>query len=65
MVQKEDTAKFDGMPRAAISTGLTDFILSPEEMPGQLISFSKHPYATQSVRSETLLSEEEGLTRIF
>ncbi|MBL0262946.1 MAG: PAS domain S-box protein, partial [Leptospiraceae bacterium] len=65
MVQKEDTAKFDGMPRAAISTGLADFILPPEDMPGQLVSFSKHPYATKSVRSETLLSEEEGLTRIF
>ncbi|MBV5315946.1 MAG: PAS domain-containing protein [Prolixibacteraceae bacterium] len=65
MVQKEDSAKFDGMPRAAISTGLADFILAPEEMPVQLISFAKHPYATKSVRSETLINNEEGLTRIF
>jgi len=65
MVQKEDTAKFDGMPRAAISTGLSDFIVPPEEMPVQLLSFAKHPYAAKSVRSETLLSDEEGLTRIF
>jgi two-component system CheB/CheR fusion protein len=65
MVQKEDSAKFDGMPRAAISTGLSDFIIPPEEMPAQLISFAKHPYATKTIRSETLLSDEEGLTRIF
>jgi two-component system, chemotaxis family, CheB/CheR fusion protein len=65
MVQKEDTAKFDGMPRAAISTGLADFILSPEEMPNQLISFANHPYASKSVRSDTLINDEEGLTRIF
>lgn len=65
MVQKEDTAKFDGMPRAAISTGLSDFVLPPEEMPAQLISFAKHPYAAKITRSETLLSDEEGLTRIF
>jgi two-component system, chemotaxis family, CheB/CheR fusion protein len=65
MVQKEDTAKFDGMPRAAISTGLADYILPPEEMPVQLISFAKHPYAAKAIRSETLLSDEEGLTRIF
>ena len=65
MVQKEDTAKFDGMPRAAISTGLSDFILPPDEMPVQLLSFAKHPYAAKAVRSETLLSDEEGLTRIF
>jgi two-component system CheB/CheR fusion protein len=65
MVQREDTAKFDGMPRAAISTGLSDFILPPDEMPVQLQSFVKHPYAAKAVRSETLLSDEEGLTRIF
>ncbi len=65
MVQKEDTAKFDGMPRAAISTGLADYILAPDEMPIQLISFAKHPYAAKAMRSETLLSDEEGLTRIF
>ncbi|MFZ4549074.1 MAG: CheR family methyltransferase, partial [Bacteroidales bacterium] len=65
MVQKEDSAKFDGMPRAAISTGLSDFILPPDEMPVQLQSFVKHPYAAKAVRSETLLSDEEGLTRVF
>jgi two-component system CheB/CheR fusion protein len=65
MVQREDTAKFDGMPRAAISTGLSDFILPPDEMPVQLQSFVKHPYAAKAIRSETLLSDEEGLTRIF
>lgn len=65
MVQKEDTAKFDGMPRAAISTGLTDFILSPEEMPRQLLSFAKHPYASKSIKTENQINDEEGITRIF
>jgi two-component system CheB/CheR fusion protein len=65
IVQKEDSARFDGMPRAAISTGLSDFILAPEQMPGQLLSFAKHPYAAKAVRSETIVSDEDGLTRIF
>jgi two-component system, chemotaxis family, CheB/CheR fusion protein len=65
MVQTEDSAKFDGMPRSAISTGLADFILSPDEMPQQLISFSKHPYFTKPKPSERLLTNEEGLNRIF
>jgi two-component system CheB/CheR fusion protein len=65
MVQDEETAKFDGMPRAAISTGLADYILSPDKMPEQLLAFSKHPYVTNTERSETLLSDEDGLTRIF
>ncbi len=65
MVQDEDSAKFDGMPRSASSTGLADFILEPGEMPKQLLSFSKHPYATKSEISDTLLGDDDGLTRLF
>ncbi len=65
MVQSEDSAKFDGMPRAAISTGLSDYVLPPEEMPAQLLSYAKHPYVTKAERSDTLLTDEDALTRIF
>jgi two-component system, chemotaxis family, CheB/CheR fusion protein len=65
MVQKEDTAKFDSMPRAAISTGLADFILSPDEMPGRLLSYAKHPYVAKTERLEGAVSDEDALTRIF
>ena len=65
MVQDEATAKFDGMPRSAISTGMADFILSPEEMPRHLLAFAKHPQQTRSARSDTILTDEDGLTRIF
>ena len=65
MVQSEESAKFDGMPKSAITTGLADFILSPDEMPKQLQSFIKHPYATKVERNTALLTDEDGLTRIF
>jgi two-component system CheB/CheR fusion protein len=65
MVQDEESAKFDGMPRSAISTGLADFILPPPKMPGQLLAFAQHPYVTNTERSETLISDEDGMTRIF
>jgi two-component system CheB/CheR fusion protein len=65
MVHSPESAKFDGMPRAAISTGVADFILNPEDMPDQLMSFVDHPYASREKRSETLLSDEDNLTRIF
>ncbi len=65
MVQDESSAKFDGMPRSAISTGLVDFILPPEEMSAQMLAFADHPEQMRSVRSETLLTDEDGLTRIF
>lgn len=65
MVQSEESAKFDGMPRAAIATGLADFILPPDEMPAKLLSFARHPYAAKVDRPQTLLSDEDRLTRIF
>ncbi len=65
MVQDEESAKFDGMPRSAISTGLPDFVLPPSDMPPQLLSFIKRPYSTVAARSESLLSDEDGLSRIF
>jgi two-component system CheB/CheR fusion protein len=39
MVQDPKSAKFDGMPSSAITTGLADYILPPEEMPGQLLTY--------------------------
>lgn len=65
MVQSEGSAKFDGMPRAAISTGLADFTLSPEEMPDKLLSFAQHPYAVKVDRPQALIFDEDHLTRIF
>ncbi len=65
IAQSEDTAKFDGMPRATISTGLTDFILAPEEIPQKLMNLVKHPYSTKTERPQAFLSDEDGLTRVF
>ncbi len=65
MVQSEESAKFDGMPRAAIATGLVDMVLSPEEMPRKLLAFTRHPFATVGNPPQALLSDEDGLTRIF
>ena len=65
MVQDEESAKFDGMPRAAVATGLVDFILPPDRMPAQLLAFVKHPYVVKAERSDTLLNDEDGLTKIF
>ena len=43
MVQDPDSAKYDGMPKSAIETGLVDFILPVEKLPEQLIGYTKHP----------------------
>ncbi|MFO7800862.1 MAG: chemotaxis protein CheB [Desulfovermiculus sp.] len=43
LVQSEESAKHDGMPGSARSTGLVDMILDPEQMPRKLISYFKQP----------------------
>jgi two-component system CheB/CheR fusion protein len=65
IVQSEDSAKFDGMPRSAISTGLTDFILSPEEMPEQLLTLAKHPLIVRADSPLGDLTEDSHIDRIF
>jgi two-component system CheB/CheR fusion protein len=65
MVQDVATARFDGMPSSAIATGLADFILPPEEMPPKLMAFAAHPEHSRSMRSDTILTDKDGLTRIF
>jgi two-component system CheB/CheR fusion protein len=42
MAQAPDSAKYDGMPRSAIATGLVDFVLPPARMPEQLLNYVNH-----------------------
>ncbi|MEO1053653.1 MAG: CheR family methyltransferase [Bacteroidota bacterium] len=42
MAQDPDSAKFDGMPRSAIATGLVDTIMTPAQMAVELVSYAKN-----------------------
>jgi len=44
MVQDPHSAKYDGMPRSAIATGLIDYILPVEKIPQALINYMQTPY---------------------
>lgn len=43
MVQDPQQAKFDGMPQAAIDTGIVDYILPVEQMPTELMEYITRP----------------------
>jgi two-component system, chemotaxis family, CheB/CheR fusion protein len=47
MVQAAESAKFDGMPRSAISTGVADFILPADELAPRLLRYVKFPRAAR------------------
>jgi two-component system CheB/CheR fusion protein len=42
--QDQHTAKFDGMPRAAVAAGCVDFILPPDGIARELVRIGRHPY---------------------
>ncbi len=66
MVQQPDTAKYDGMPKSAVDTGLIDFILPVEKMPDTLIRYVQHPYLElQSQIKLTDTSSKNQMQKIF
>ncbi|WP_164682488.1 chemotaxis protein CheB [Cyclonatronum proteinivorum] len=60
MVQDEKSAKFDGMPRNAIATGLVDFVLEPAKMPEALVDYHKHPFTKPNKKTENILTQNIG-----
>lgn len=64
-VQEPRSAKYDGMPLSAINTGLADYVLPPDEMPGQLLRFVKHAALNGARISEVVQEVQEPLQQIF
>jgi two-component system CheB/CheR fusion protein len=64
-VQTPESAKYDGMPRSAIDTGLADFILTPENIPPKLIDFVKHYSANGNKTWEKPGKLQEPMQQIF
>jgi two-component system, chemotaxis family, CheB/CheR fusion protein len=44
-IQDPGGAKFDGMPRSAIDTGLASIVLSAKDIPGKISDILKHKYS--------------------
>jgi two-component system CheB/CheR fusion protein len=66
MVQDPDTAKYEGMPRSAIETGLVDFILPVEKMPENLMGYTKHPIVKKPGKNAFgEISVQHQLQKIF
>ena len=72
IAQAPESAKFDGMPKSVINTGLADFVLSPEEIAEEILNFSSTPVLLRAPLSDgplpeddELFSEEETLSHIY
>jgi two-component system CheB/CheR fusion protein len=66
LAQDLGSAQFDGMPRAAIDTGVVDQILSPEHMPQALLDRSRGPRASEGITEpETQHPQPRGLEAVY
>jgi two-component system, chemotaxis family, CheB/CheR fusion protein len=75
IAQTPESAKYDGMPRSAIATGMVDLVLSPAEIAAALVAIGRHPYVRAEKVSDMPLEvmptlahlspAEEQMQRIF
>jgi two-component system CheB/CheR fusion protein len=64
MVQDPNEAKFDGMPKSAIHTGLVDYIVSVEEMGAELKNFINAPVVLHFTEGD-IEYDEDTLSKIL
>lgn len=64
LVQKESEAKFDGMPRSSISTGLVDGILPAKEMGKTLMAYIAQPSLKVMVENQRESKHLDVLAKI-
>ena len=66
MVQEPASAKYDGMPRSAVATGLADYVAPVEEMPEQLMAYVRQVFGKGlPVPAELPPKEMSLLEKIF
>jgi two-component system, chemotaxis family, CheB/CheR fusion protein len=66
--QEEQSAKYDGMPRSAITSGFVDCVLPPEGIARELARVSRHPYVIFSREAQTrewASGETDVLNKVF
>lgn len=65
MVESPDSAKFDGMPRSAIGTGLVDYIAPIDDLPKELIAYVNHLPRLHKEISESDTQPSSALGKIL
>lgn len=65
IVQDPFSAKFDGMPKSALDTGIVDLTLIPEAMPDEILALLGLPEDRRHMLHSAPVVSEEGLNAIF
>src|SRR5688572_14167178 len=65
IVQDLGTAQFDGMPKAAIDTGVPHWVLSPDEMPRAIIEDATRPPGQRTSPDGALVGDAHGIGSVY
>jgi two-component system CheB/CheR fusion protein len=65
LVQSEDSAEYDGMPRSAINSGAADMVLPSDQMPQKLTQYYRHQKAAFKERTLAAADQSAWLNKIF
>jgi two-component system, chemotaxis family, CheB/CheR fusion protein len=65
MAQEETTARYAGMPHSAIASLQVDYVLGPEDMPRQLISYANKALHRMTAPAGPVGNSAEHFGRIF
>ncbi len=71
MVQEPQSAQYDGMPRSAIATDVSDYVLAPAQMPAKLLAYVQQLFShllPTSMTTDVPLREavtSDALQKIF
>ena len=65
VVQDPESAAFDGMPKAALATGLADVVLAPTAMPAKILQYSRHPVRSEFHKVRFDIQAGDELSAVF
>lgn len=65
IAQQPETAAFEGMPRSAISTGIVDLVLPPQQMPDALIGIARTTFVRRPDQAIAEATPDEQLADVL
>jgi two-component system CheB/CheR fusion protein len=65
LVQEPASAKFDSMPRSAITAGLADYIAPAEDLPAKIIDYLRHPLIISRSQLPVEEKDQSALEKVF
>ena len=65
MVQDPAAAKYDGMPRSAIGTGMIDYVAAAQELPAKLLQYASHFPGVVPRRAPVEEEPSSALAKVF